>query len=80
MILGLITASTVNAAYVCGLSGDTGYYSYLSLRTCGSTRCRELLRLSSGTDVSVIARRGRWRKVRLSNGTVGWVHGRHLCY
>jgi SH3-like domain-containing protein len=77
-MLACASIGTANAAYVCRLNpyGD----DFLSLRKCPKTKCAEMLRLGPGTDVDVLDSSGKWRKVRLNNGAVGWVSGKYLCY
>ncbi len=68
---------------VCRLnpSGD----NYLSLRTCPSTRCREIFRMGPGTHVVSINPdpvRGWWEIEILDGpgeGLTGWAFGRYLC-
>lgn len=70
---------------VCGLNpyGD----NFLSLRTCGASRCREITRLGPGTQVMTLEPYGRWREVLLQayagdgnfSGGRGWVFGKYLC-
>ena len=70
---------------VCGLDpyGD----NFLSLRTCGSSRCQEIARLGPGTPVLTFEPYGRWRQVatqryrgdRNFSGPTGWVFGKYLC-
>ncbi|PLX35608.1 MAG: hypothetical protein C0605_09235 [Hyphomicrobiales bacterium] len=70
---------------VCGLDpyGD----NFLSLRSCGSSRCREIGRLGPGTQVLTLEPYGRWREVLLQayrgdnnfSGGRGWVFGKYLC-
>lgn len=73
---------------VCGLNpyGD----NYLSLRTCGSTRCREIMRLGPGTALrswEPWGTRG-WRQVdviphinapHMGNYQTGWVFEKYIC-
>lgn len=73
---------------VCGLNpnGD----NYLSLRTCGSTKCREILRLGPGTPLrswEPWGTRG-WRQVDVlphidaahgGNYASGWVFEKYIC-
>lgn len=77
-LVGQAAVVSAEPARVCRLNpyGD----NFLSFRTCPSTRCQEMLRLGPGTRVFVVDASGRWRKVELNNGAVGWVHGRYLCY
>ena len=70
--------------HVCRLNprGD----NYLSLRTCPSTRCREIFRMGPGTRLEALDPyivRG-WRHVRIEPGQpgaglTGWAYGRYLC-
>ncbi|MBZ0216850.1 MAG: hypothetical protein K8F25_09880 [Fimbriimonadaceae bacterium] len=73
--------------YVCNLNprGD----NYLSLRTCGSTKCPEILRMGPGmvlTSLEPYAQNG-WREVVVRGyaqddtdaGTVGWVFSKYIC-
>ena len=72
---------------VCGLNpyGD----NYLSLRTCGSTRCREIMRLDPDTPLRTwepYGDRG-WRQVDVlpyidapyGNYPSGWVYQKYIC-
>ena len=60
--------------------------NYLSLRTCPSTRCREIFRMGPGTRLAALGPddvRG-WRKVEIEPGQRGaglhgWAYGRYLC-
>ena len=73
--------------YVCKLNpnGD----NYLSLRTCGSTKCKEILRLGPDMMMTSFEPYGTngWREVVLKGyaqddtdaGTVGWVFERYIC-
>jgi len=73
--------------FVCHLNpyGD----NFLSLRTCGSSRCREIMRLGPGTSLSTLEPytvKG-WRQVivrRAPNdesysGPSGWVYSKYIC-
>ncbi|WP_146006492.1 hypothetical protein [Cohaesibacter celericrescens] len=63
--------------------------NYLSLRTCGSTRCREIMRLGPNTPLRSWEPYGQsgWRQVdvlpyldaRGGNYTSGWVFERYIC-
>ena len=59
--------------------------NYLSLRTCPSTRCREIFRMGPGTQVVSINPdpvRGWWEIEILTGpgeGLRGWAFGRYLC-
>ena len=71
---------------VCHL--DPAGDNYLSLRTCGSTRCAEIMRLKPGTIVTSLepyAVRG-WREVIVRrgldddySGPRGWVFQKYIC-
>ena len=60
--------------------------NYLSLRTCPSTRCREIFRMGPGTRLAALGPdevRG-WRQVEIEPGQPGaglrgWAYGRYLC-
>ena len=63
--------------------------NFLSLRSCGSSRCREIMRLGPGTVLDTMEPytvRG-WRQVivRLSpnddsySGPKGWVYSKYIC-
>ena len=63
--------------------------NYLSLRTCGSTKCREIRRLGPGTfliSLEPYAVR-RWREVIVKrhaqdesySGPKGWVYSKYIC-
>ncbi|SNY91775.1 hypothetical protein SAMN04515647_2017 [Cohaesibacter sp. ES.047] len=73
---------------VCGLNpyGD----NYLSLRTCGSTRCREIARLGPGTPLRSFEPVGMhgWREVEVlpsldapyvGGYQIGWVFEKYIC-
>ena len=73
--------------YVCRLNpaGD----NYLSLRTCGSTKCREILRMGPDmmlTSMEPYSENG-WREVIVRGyaqddthaGMVGWVFEKYIC-
>ncbi len=60
--------------------------NYLSLRTCPSTRCREIFRMGPGTEVISMNPdpvRGWWeieiQPGQPGEGLVGWAYGRYLC-
>ncbi len=63
--------------------------NYLSLRTCGSSKCREIMRLGPGTFLSTMEPytvRG-WRQVIVKrnaqdesySGPDGWVYSKYIC-
>ncbi len=78
-------AFSVEEATVCRLDpyGD----NYLSLRTCPSTRCREIRRLPPRTRLLLLEPAGRWYQVQLQayrgdvnyDGIGGFVYGRYVC-
>ncbi len=83
---GAVSAHAYDGEYfrVCRLNpyGD----NYLSLRTCPSTRCREIFRMGPGVEVRSInpyTRRGWWNIEILPGyrgaGLTGWAYGRYLC-
>ncbi|TCT40949.1 hypothetical protein [Martelella mediterranea] len=65
--------------------------NYLSLRSCGSSKCNEITRLGPGTFVLTLepaATKG-WREVMVMRslaemdnptGPMGWVYGKYICY
>ena len=61
--------------------------NYLSLRTCPSTRCREIFQMGPGTRLEALdpyVVRG-WRHVKIEPhqpgaGMEGWAFGRYLCH
>jgi len=65
-----------HADYVSGLNprGD----NFLSLRTGPGSKYREIRRLGPNTFLSVEARSGSWLKVRLQDGSTGWVFGKYV--
>jgi hypothetical protein len=71
----VLPASAV-ADYVTGLDphGD----GFLSFRTGPGTRYEEMGRLGPGTYVEVIGADGRWLRVRLEDGDIGWVFSRYV--
>jgi hypothetical protein len=75
--LSLLLAPTLaRADYVSGLNprGD----NYLSLRDGPGSGYGEILRMGPETVVTVLERRGDWRRVRLEDGTTGWASGRFI--
>ncbi len=75
----------VRTGRICRLnrSGD----NFLSMRTCASTRCREIRRLGPGIRIALRARRGAWWKIQLRSsnndrnylGSVGYAYGKYIC-
>ncbi|WP_319518192.1 hypothetical protein [uncultured Martelella sp.] len=65
--------------------------NYLSLRSCGSSKCNEIARLGPGTFVLTLEpydTRG-WREVMVMrslseadnpSGPMGWVYGKYICH
>jgi hypothetical protein len=86
-VLAAPLASAYDGEYfrVCRLNpyGD----NYLSLRTCPSTRCREITRMGPGTEVVSINPypRRRWWEIEILDangmrtGIAGWAYGGYLC-
>ena len=76
LLLLLAAAMPARADYVTGLnpSGD----NYLSLRNGPGTTYGEIVRVGPNTIVTVLERRGDWRRVRLEDGTTGWAFGRYI--
>ena len=76
MLLLLAAALPARADYVTGLNpaGD----NYLSLRDGPGAGYREIVRMGPDTIVTVLERRGDWRRVRLEDGTTGWASGRYI--
>lgn len=76
-VSALTSVNTANAAYVCGLnsSGD----NFVSLRTCPGKKCNEMVRIGPGADVEILDVSGRWYKIRMSSGAVGWAYGKYIC-
>ena len=76
LVLGT-SISTADAAYVCRLNvrGD----NFASLRTGPSRKSDEIERLATNTFVTIIGAQKRWRNVRTSTGTAGWVYSRFIC-
>lgn len=76
VLLFLAGSWSARADYVAGLNpqGD----NYLSLRSGPGAGYEELLRMGPDTIVTVIERRGDWRRVELEDGTVGWAFGRYI--
>lgn len=52
--------------------------NYLSLRSGAGTEHPEIARLLEGTRVSLLAQKGAWFEVELSNGMQGWAFGRYV--
>jgi uncharacterized protein YgiM (DUF1202 family) len=73
--LAVLPASVV-ADFVTGL--DAHGDGFLSFRTGPGTRYEEMRRLDPGTYVEVIGADGRWLRVRLEDGDIGWVFGRYV--
>ncbi len=65
--------------YVDGL--DPNGDNFLALRSEPAGRGRRLDRMGPGTLLEVIGRDGRWLRVRLTDGRLGWAHGNwiHCC-
>lgn len=78
LLLALLLAAVLpaRADYVTGLNpqGD----NYLSLRNGPGGGFGEILRMGPDTVVTVLERRGDWRRVRLEDGTTGWAFGRYI--
>jgi hypothetical protein len=76
LALLLASALPASADYVSGLNprGD----NYLSLRNGPGSGYGEILRMGPDTVVTVLERRGDWRRVRLENGITGWAFGRYI--
>ncbi len=94
-LLAGLTSMTISPALaysgedfvVCRLNpaGD----NYLSLRTCGSTRCQEIRRLGPGTYLISLEPYAvkRWREVIVKrhanddsySGPSGWVYTKYIC-
>ncbi len=93
----LVVAAVFAAGAPAGLAYDGEYFrvcrlnpmgdNYLSLRTCGSTRCPEITRMGPGTEVVSVNPypRRRWWEVEILDNTgartgiIGWAYGRYLC-
>ncbi len=50
----------------------------VNIRRSASTNSKRITLVDRGTKVQILARQGEWRRVRLSNGRVGWVHASFL--
>ena len=76
LLFSVAWTSDTRADYVTGLDpyGD----NYLSLRSGPGSRYREIMRMGPDTIVTVLERRGDWRKIRLEDGAVGWAFGRYI--
>ena len=76
--LALLLGPTLpaRADYVSGLNprGD----NFLSLRDGPGSGFDEIVRMGPDTVVTVLERRGDWRRVRLEDGTTGWASGRFI--
>jgi uncharacterized protein YgiM (DUF1202 family) len=53
---------------------------FLNLRTGPSTGYHVLQKMPHGSKVTVLARPGKWYKVRHQSGTTGWAHSRFLSH
>lgn len=67
----------IATAHVCRL--DPNGDNFLSLRTGPRSSASEILRLSANTPLVVLETRGSWLRVRLRDGTLGWVYGQWVC-
>jgi len=74
--LALALAGPAAADYVTGLDpqGD----NFLSLRNGPGTSYSRVLKLAPNTELTVIGISGKWRKVVLNDGTVGWAYGKYI--
>jgi hypothetical protein len=72
----LFLACPAGADYVGGLDPEGD--GYLALRTGPGTGFNEMQRLLPGTILSVKERRGKWRRVQLEDGTIGWAFGAYI--
>ncbi len=83
----IITAAHSGESYVvCNL--DAGGNEYLALRSCGSTKCEVLMRMSPDTGLLAIEpySGNPWREVTVLGGVQmlpigpdGWVNDKYLC-
>ena len=70
-------ARNLEIGYVCKLNpnGD----NFLSLREGPGTIYPEILRMGGNTVVIVLEMKELWYRVRINNGTTGWVHRHWIC-
>ncbi|MBM4345880.1 MAG: SH3 domain-containing protein, partial [Deltaproteobacteria bacterium] len=62
---------------VAGTAGDA-VAPFLALRRAPDETAGKIAELPDGTRVRVLGGHGRWRRVAVCRGAVGWVHGRWL--
>jgi Bacterial SH3 domain len=72
----LVMAGVAVADHVSGL--DPNGDNYLSLRSGPGSKFGEIDRLDPNTIVSIVERSGSWKRVRLEDGTEGWVFGKYI--
>lgn len=76
LMLLLTIACPALADYVGGL--DPNGDNYLSLRSGPGSKHDEIRRMGPDTVVTIIERRGGWRRVQLEDGTEGWAFGTYI--
>lgn len=72
----LLLTGPASADYIGGL--DPNGDNYVSLRSGPGSKYDELRQLAPDTVVTVIEERGRWRRVRLEDGSEGWAFGKYV--
>ncbi len=68
------TAPAVRYQYVDGL--DPAGDNFLALRSAPGGAGHRLAKMGPGTLLQVLAQQGDWLRVRLTDGSTGWAHGR----
>ena len=71
-----LAAGAAVADHVGGL--DPAGDNYLSLRTGPGSGYAEILRMGPDTPLTVLQSSGKWRRVRLPDGTEGWAYGAYV--
>lgn len=77
-VLALAMAHPAQAEHGNQLYVDAPRDGYLNLRSGPSTGYTVLERMPHGSRVQVLARPGKWLKLRHASGAIGWAHGHYL--